>query len=319
MSRLFRAAAVGISMGMTACAIHPLPEDVTGLSTVAIVSKIRCEAAGAVQAASKEFKLTGNRKTFFEDSVIAYNFTLDITEVNNVDATLDLTKLITNGTGTAALTGGVDRTRENARTFTIADTFKSLLDLQNCSQYETGQNHMYPIIGRVGVDEMVRTFVLLAFFDNLAAADATKSGAITMGDTLTFTTKIQTSLTPKIVLTPIGPSLQIADSNIAIVNSRNDQHKVLIGLARGDPTCSLSLTPAGALTITGANDLRTGFLVTAPLVTVPVVIPPKVRGGAPVVTAAPSCPAQLASKTIEQMITRFELGKPNGAIIVPSP
>src|SRR5260370_42701367 len=42
-------AALAASALMSGCAIHPLPEDVTGVSTYHIVRQIRCEARDAIR------------------------------------------------------------------------------------------------------------------------------------------------------------------------------------------------------------------------------------------------------------------------------
>jgi hypothetical protein len=39
-----------MSLGMTSCAIHPLPEDFTGIPTDMIVRKIRCEARSGIKS-----------------------------------------------------------------------------------------------------------------------------------------------------------------------------------------------------------------------------------------------------------------------------
>jgi hypothetical protein len=308
MSHFLRAAAVGISLGMTACAIHPLPEDVTGVPTVAIVNKIRCEAAEAVQIGWDNWKnRVASQEELFNRSAIAYNFTFDITETNFVDATLDLTRIITNGTGTAAFSGGVDRTRQNTRTFTIVDHFKDLRDVNlrtQCAQFATGKNYVYPIIGKIGVGEMVDTFIALTFYEHLGTGNPS-NGPPTMGDTIAFTTLIQNSLTPKIALTPIGPSLQVLDSNLAIKNSRNDVHRVLIGIAK---CTNLNSCPA-----------TTGFAFTDAALAQQIVSNPQTRVGFLVSINGTNAADYAAAHTIEQMITRFELGKPTGTIIVPSP
>src|SRR6185295_1159755 len=49
MKNVFRFVAIaGLSFWSAACAIHPLPEDVTGVSTFYIVRQIRCEAREAI-------------------------------------------------------------------------------------------------------------------------------------------------------------------------------------------------------------------------------------------------------------------------------
>jgi hypothetical protein len=239
--RAIRTAIVCISLGTAACAVHPLPEDVTGVSTVAIVNKIRCEAAEAVQQSWRSFKdtLGDTDRKIFDRAAIAYSFTFDITETNNVDATLDLTKIITNGTATASPTAGMDRTRRNIRQFTVIDHFGDLKGRTDCPQFATAKNYIYPIVGRIGVGEMTDTFVALTFFGKLADDPASSSlpkplGAgtpATMVDQLTFTTTIQSSVTPTITLTPVGPALQVAGGHVGITANRMDQHEVIVALA----------------------------------------------------------------------------------------
>jgi hypothetical protein len=48
--------AIGISVILGGCAIHPLPENVTGVKTTRIVDRIRCEARDAVLAAEDKFQ-----------------------------------------------------------------------------------------------------------------------------------------------------------------------------------------------------------------------------------------------------------------------
>jgi hypothetical protein len=204
MSKWFRSLTIVAFVG--GCAIHPLPENVTGVKTYDIVKSIRCEARDALRkkiiaflagvggdpAATKYAVLLQedvalwakfNDRWFsppvtavlryFEGSAIAYNFNLDMTEVNNFDPTIDLSAPVPFGTFTTALTGGVDRSRENTRQFTITDTFLTLvqkLDEVYCAPYVHVENYMYPITGKIGVDEMVDTFVELALFANLSAS-----------------------------------------------------------------------------------------------------------------------------------------------------
>ncbi len=42
------AGALGVAFAVSGCAIHPLPEDVSGVPTYVIVRQIRCEARQAI-------------------------------------------------------------------------------------------------------------------------------------------------------------------------------------------------------------------------------------------------------------------------------
>src|SRR5882762_10301439 len=49
MKRTFSIAAVALSFFSAGCAIHPLPQDVTGVDTYHIVRQIRCEARETIR------------------------------------------------------------------------------------------------------------------------------------------------------------------------------------------------------------------------------------------------------------------------------
>src|SRR5438552_495057 len=55
MSRLFSVAAIALSFFGAGCAIHPLPEQVTGVDTPHIVRQIRCETREAVKSTLLDF------------------------------------------------------------------------------------------------------------------------------------------------------------------------------------------------------------------------------------------------------------------------
>ena len=85
--------------------------------------------------------------------------------------------------------------------------------------------------GRIGIDEMVDTFVDLALFGNLAGGEKDPSTPPTMGDTIVFQTTISGSLTPKVEFTPLGRGLRLTDANLMASAKRIDNHQVIVGLA----------------------------------------------------------------------------------------
>src|SRR5580704_7341537 len=155
---------------LSGCAIHPLPEDVTGLSTNIIVRQIRCETREAViesilgyltddrnyeghkvdaasRAVGQKFKtayasdpssisnfdpklLTGFARNVVGtlwNTGIAYNYDLQMTEINNIDPTVDLLRVFPAVSYMLGLQGNFDRTRQNERLFTITDNFGGLV------------------------------------------------------------------------------------------------------------------------------------------------------------------------------------------------
>ncbi len=256
---------------VSGCSIHPLPDDVTGVPTDTIVRKTRCEARAAIKKSlvdwllaypngSKQRQLgeafsTGSRplQTFddslfhdgekaivrmFENSAIAYDFTLDITETDNLDATIDLLKPFHKASSSAALSLGVDRTRQSIRVFTVSDTFLGLLKNireDYCNIFDAGENQIYPIIGRIGIDEEVHIFIELSLFNHLGGPADKPKGPPTMADTLVFTTKLSGSAAPKLIFSPVGSVAHVADASLTAAASRTDVHKVIVGLALPPP------------------------------------------------------------------------------------
>ncbi len=181
-----------LSMTVAGCAIHPLPDDVTGYDTYEIVNKIRCEARDAVQhkaiallarsssAKTREIakQLQDNTLSFkdmalssldpdtrffvdkYSKTAIAYEFTFDITEDNEADAQVDFLGAFTRGGGGFGLKASNDRMRENTRHFQISDTFGKIVneDLL-CPKDGNDPNWLYPIAGSIGLAESVKIFL----------------------------------------------------------------------------------------------------------------------------------------------------------------
>jgi hypothetical protein len=262
-------ASLALSCGLGACAIHPLPENMTGDNTVRIVRHIRCEARQAAvdtaiyylqQHAKREGHegkydrvvdvytlrraLATAKPTKRIDALlhtgIVYAFALQGTENNNAAFSADFVKPILHGTQSLNVAAGNIMVRDNIRAFTVSDNFMLYINDtdfdRRCLGEERGPYIEYPITGRIGVDEMVRTFISLAVTGDLTnLADPTKSpgtpaGAPAMCDTLTFTTTVSAGATPKIVLSPFGSKAQLMDASLALGASRVDKHQVIVGL-----------------------------------------------------------------------------------------
>ena len=270
------------------CAIRPLPEHVTGITTFNIVKQIRCETREAAfnvlvsglannptvfgepartiaegfrdrPELMHEFKpalFTGNAREFvdfFWNTGIAYNFSLDMTEVNDFGANINFVQNLTGSTTTLGLGGAVDRLRENKRTFTVTDDFKGLLNLKPRTYCDghlaTGENPIHPITGRIGVELFVREFVRVALFTNLKD-NSDYGGAPTMVDTLLFNTYVSGSVTPKVVFSPVGRAFQLADASFTAAASRRDIHTLTMGLSVLAPP-----PPGTAAAVSGGRQL----------------------------------------------------------------
>src|SRR5215471_3959787 len=132
---ILRVLCVGVSVAgaltLGGCAVHPLPDQVTRESTLAIVTAIRCEA----QAAILEYAPGPG----FDKGAIGFVFDFNITEHNHAALDLTFQKSFPSGTfelmlsGTSAELGNTDLQRQSQRNFTLIDVFSELKQAK-CSQ-----------------------------------------------------------------------------------------------------------------------------------------------------------------------------------------
>ena len=170
MRRVFIVVGVVLSFFIGGCAIHPVPQDVTGIDTYDIVRQIRCEARETIREevitwlkklaafgdaraqqlvlqydtdpelisnfhynlfdAPDEVKIKAVAKLFY-DTGIAYNFDLTMTEDNGLSAGATFTRPVLNPVVTLGVAAGAARQRSNHRTFVVTDTFSYLLTKLN--------------------------------------------------------------------------------------------------------------------------------------------------------------------------------------------
>ena len=264
-----------ISIGLIAavvlggCAIRPVQEDVTRVSTKEIVRRVRCEARVAVldkaiqllreyddptgRAAAIANGLEAQRgqplkfnplllhdnelRGFYNRYIntgIAYEFNFDITEKNEAAAAADPVKLITNGTVGIGVDGSSKLSRQNIRRFVISDNFGDLLTSPELTCEPTeyrADNPIYPITGTVGLGELIHTFIDLNESRTLQPLDASKA-ASRFGDTLIFSTTFDASVTPHIQLNAVRNRWGLAPpTNVSFSASRADVHKLIVGVS----------------------------------------------------------------------------------------
>jgi hypothetical protein len=236
-----------VSCGLTACAIHPVPENVTGVRTSQIVHRNRCEARDAVYRIYGW--LNGHNKVAAAAALqkmgIVLSYILQMQETDGLTASTNFEQLLTRGTFTFNPGAGDSLMRENKRTFTVADNFTTLMKIEDCDVQASASNYQYPIVGTIGIDETIQTFLTMALHEDLnGVLDATNpttnpsesTGASpTMVETLTFTTTINASVSPQISLMPVARSTtQLTSASLGFSWMRQDMHEVIVGL--GMPT-----------------------------------------------------------------------------------
>ena len=269
---LFRVLALcGVAVGAAGCSIHPLPNDVTGLSTAQIVRQIRCELREALVDEILEFvDRRGNEsdRAFVKEiragrrSIVNFprhmlsepvqrtigrfisgkggaavlDFEFVIEEQNNTSSGLEFLGAFTGGSATLGFSVESRLQRTTTRSFSTADKFEDLVNNKelehHCNTPTKGPDWVYPISGRIELQEVLHTFFVLANQENLYSA----TEAPTLKDTLDFITHFRGSVNAGIELeaVPRGFTLRRATFGTAFGNDksgRKDQHKVLVSLA----------------------------------------------------------------------------------------
>jgi hypothetical protein len=156
---------------------------------------------------------------------VAYDFDLEITEQNKVDAGLSF-KLPFAGPSVLDIgaAGALGTTRVGRRTFTAQETFTDLI-LRNdwCDGFKPrDKNHLYPITGSIGLRKVVETFIALS---------EQGGGKDSFVDSLAFTTTIGGSLNPSLKLSPVPNAFRLVEASAGASAGRTDLHRVKISLA----------------------------------------------------------------------------------------
>lgn len=144
-------------------------------------------------------------------------------------------KSFSRGLFTLDFAAGNKRKRQNKRVFTIADSFDDLLlrlGDERCASYANlEENWAYPITGRVGLDEVVATFLAITYEVNLGFKEDKERQFV---ETLTFRTEFYGSVEPKITLTPISDEFGLRNKSGQLRADRIDEHEVAVSIVLPD-------------------------------------------------------------------------------------
>lgn len=250
---------------VSGCNTHPIPDNITSDSTYSIVMKIRCETRDAVSKAAIEYMLSDERplktrevgsryqrnpgalRTFnpqevdaktaeyfqrYAKSYILYDFTFDITEKANGGFVFNPLRTFTNGTQGLALSASLGRENQSIRAFRMGDSVSDLMALYQGDKCDNppGKSVLYPITGKVGVEEVIQTYAKL--HRNGVFKPQENAGQFT--STIEFTTAVKGGLTPKITLDSLGGRTSLEESTLRADAERTDKHKVIFSIDTPD-------------------------------------------------------------------------------------
>jgi len=168
----------------------------------------------------------------FRRIAIAYRFKFELTEDNDNGGDLTLSMPFTNGTVSLVLASGAKKTRANQRVFSVANTFGETLARPECRKEPIRDpNLIYPITGKIGLQEVLQTFVSLSLDHELTKG---KNDVGEFTERLTFTTKLTASAKPKLTLNAVNDQFRVTEANFSSVHERTDLHEVAVALSVPD-------------------------------------------------------------------------------------
>ena len=187
---------------------------------------------------------------------VAYNWSFDITEVNSEDSKVGFQIPYINPAAFGITAGkGITKTRQAKRAFTTGETFAALLTKSyydfcrgDPSVVATGSipvgpiprqpNIVYPIVGSIGLDKAVNTFLAVA------SQEGGDGGFV---DTLTFTTVVTGTVHPTVTLNPVPGSFRLISADSTLTATRTDLHSVVISLAFPKTATATALADAAGV------------------------------------------------------------------------
>lgn len=216
-----------LSIALSGCSVHPLPEDVSRKSTFDIVKRMRCE-----------IKHGSTMSTFPPDVrlsqvSVGFDFTFQILEESNAgDGKLKFVNPVSGGSFSLDFAAAVEKDRNNTRTFRVVDTLERIAT-DDCSPEWERANFVYPIAGRIGLDEMVVTFARIRGLTGFKKIGDSTTDVFT--DKLEFFTLLRAGVTPtlKIEAGKVG-SLELTDYSINGNVRREDKHTVTVVIGISD-------------------------------------------------------------------------------------
>jgi hypothetical protein len=243
------------------CSIHPVPDDVSPLSTELIVANARCELRlGIAEKFQKWFDdqgILGIDANYLGDKgvldqitrrygakaaagyaeyiniAVAYDFTFDVSEHDDASGSAGFSLPMGANTFSMSTGANLNTTRAGKRTFQSQEKLSQLLTKDwytychdkvdpEIGPLPRDPNHLYPITGTIGLRKVAHTFLNIAYLGG---------GQDSFVDTLTFTTSIGGHVTPAVTFTPVPNNFRLINASATLEAGRQDVHTLKISLA----------------------------------------------------------------------------------------
>ncbi len=197
-------------------------------------------------------RLSPETHAFFSEfaaTVVAFEFEFEITNESDNSLDANFRMPFTDGTFTLGLKSGKKFTRKNTRRFVFVSTFYETYGHRYGSQKTVAgkacgsiraqyENKVYPIVGKIGLQEVLNTFIRIEQLGYPTASATLRdddSKTADFSETLVFTTTLSASATPKIELNPVSDRvLRLADASGTFAATRTDVHQLTTELNKGE-------------------------------------------------------------------------------------
>ncbi len=183
---------------------------------VDIIKNVRCELKDALNRYPEADPIN--------KWVIAYAFTFTAVEDNRANGAADFTIPIAHGSFRIGFDAGTVRHREGEKQITLAERIGNVRKLDCTALHRTNSSH-YPILGRVGITEVIDRYA------SLMREDKVKIGVFT--DQLFFTLNYAGGVRSSATIVPLSGHNRSFVLNAAAL--REDRHKLLLQITPPAP------------------------------------------------------------------------------------
>ncbi|MGQ0457376.1 MAG: hypothetical protein ACT4OU_09970 [Hyphomicrobium sp.] len=234
-----RIAALSISFAGAGCSHIPTPEQIPDVEPYAILQHIRCETRQAIET---DFPTNKHLKA----SSIGYGLTLTADENAAQTAGLGLHWPIVYGTIDLGASAAKEKQRTHDSITNVVEAVTNTLSAPCDHEAGATDSWKYPIVGAVGMREIVRQFVAVN-----SIGQTTADGGFVR--TLTFRLKFSGGLSPSFAfVTAVNP---LVDGGLGFAAVREDKHILVVAMT---PPQTESTEKIVKVQIENINDLRSG-------------------------------------------------------------
>jgi hypothetical protein len=204
------ATAAAIALG--SCSSLPEQSEMTGVDIVDIIQNVRCELKEAIAKYPATHPING--------MYIGYGFTFTSLEENVESGAGTFVIPIAHGTFKIGFDAGETAHREGEKTIDLAEQISNVRKL-DCSRTHRVESIKYPVLGRVGLTEVV---------DRYATLDA-QNGLQIGGfkNNLQFWLNVSAGVKPSVSIVPVPGHTR--DFSLNISANRKDTHKLLVSIS----------------------------------------------------------------------------------------